>query len=114
MRNQDQRSRSYEDWHHIYRPSHADFAYDAKYGIRAWQGGGRSSARETVGVSALARSRMVLAQRFPELRIVAWVEQVHQIAQRSPNRLQLRLSRLTPTRLAAQNQIPPSRWPRLF
>ena len=40
VRNADQRSRSYEDWHHIYRPSHADFGYDAKYGVRAWQGGG--------------------------------------------------------------------------
>ena len=44
VRNQDQKSSSYGDWHHIYRPSHADFGYDAKYGIRAWQGGGRSSA----------------------------------------------------------------------
>lgn len=77
VRNQDQRSRSYEDWHHIYRPSHADFAYDAKYGIRAWQGGGRASARETVGrVAAGAIAELVLQQRFPDLRITAWVEQV--------------------------------------
>src|SRR5258708_7351580 len=39
VRNRDARSASYDDWHHIYRPSHADFAYDAKYGLRAWQGG---------------------------------------------------------------------------
>jgi len=80
VRNQDQRSKSYADWHHIYRPSHADFSYDAKYGIRAWQGGGRSSARETIGrVAAGAVALQVLAARFPELRITAWVERVHAI-----------------------------------
>jgi chorismate synthase len=80
VRNQDQRSRSYEDWHHIYRPSHADFGYDAKYGIRAWQGGGRSSARETIGrVAAASVAEQVLLHRFPELRISAWVEQVHDV-----------------------------------
>lgn len=83
VRNQDQRSSSYGDWHHIYRPSHADFGYDAKYGIRAWQGGGRSSARETVGrVAAGAVAEQVLQQRFPNVRIVAWVEQVHTISAR--------------------------------
>ena len=78
IRNQDQRSGSYADWHHVYRPSHADFGYDAKYGLRAWEGGGRSSARETVGrVAAGAVAEQVLAGRFPELRIVAYVERVH-------------------------------------
>ena len=80
IRNQDQRSTSYADWHHIYRPSHADFTYDGKYGIRAWQGGGRSSARETIGrVAAGAVAEQVLLKRFPELRICAWVEGVHRI-----------------------------------
>lgn len=78
VRNADQRSGSYADWHHVYRPSHADFGYDAKYGIRAWQGGGRSSARETVGrVAAGAVAEQLLTARFPTLRITAWVEQVH-------------------------------------
>jgi chorismate synthase len=78
VRNADQRSRSYEDWHHIYRPSHADFGYDAKYGLRAWQGGGRSSARETIGrVAAGALAEQVLQARFPELRLTAWVDSVH-------------------------------------
>jgi chorismate synthase len=78
--NTDQRSGSYEDWWHIYRPSHADFGYDAKYGLRAWQGGGRSSARETVGrVIAGAVAEQVLAARFPGLAIRAWVERVHAI-----------------------------------
>ena len=80
VRNQDQRSSSYADWHHIYRPSHADFTYDAKYGIRAWQGGGRSSARETIGrVAAGAIAEQVISHHFPNLRICAWVERVHQI-----------------------------------
>ena len=46
--NIDARSEDYEHMRHIYRPSHADFTYQAKYGIRDWRGGGRSSARETV------------------------------------------------------------------
>jgi chorismate synthase len=80
IRNQDQRSGSYSEWWHTYRPSHADFGYDAKYGIRAWQGGGRSSARETVGrVAAGAVAEQVLASRFPGLRITAWVERVQRV-----------------------------------
>ena len=79
VRNADQRSRSYEGWNHIYRPSHADYTYDAKYGIRAWQGGGRSSARETTArVAAGALAEQVLQQRFPKLQCIAWVEQVHE------------------------------------
>lgn len=78
VRNADQRSDSYADWHHIYRPSHADFGYDAKYGLRAWEGGGRSSARETVGrVAAGALAEQFLTARFPALRCTAWVERVH-------------------------------------
>jgi chorismate synthase len=84
VRNQDQRSGSYADWWHTYRPSHADFGYDAKYGLRAWEGGGRSSARETVGrVAAGAVAEQVLAARFPDLRICAWVERVHAVDARA-------------------------------
>ena len=84
VRNQDQRSKSYSDWHHIYRPSHADYTYDAKYGIRAWQGGGRASARETIGrVAAGAVAEQILQARFPELRITSWVERVHEIDARA-------------------------------
>jgi chorismate synthase len=80
VRNKDARSSSYEAFRHIYRPSHADFTYDAKYGIRAWQGGGRASARETIGrVAAGAVAEQLLVARFPDLRIVAWVERVHRI-----------------------------------
>ncbi|HMI83076.1 MAG TPA: chorismate synthase [Polyangiaceae bacterium] len=84
VRNEDARSAAYDDMRHVYRPSHADFAYDAKYGIRAWQGGGRASARETVGrVAAGALAEQVLRARFADLRIVAWVERVHDIDART-------------------------------
>jgi chorismate synthase len=80
VRNQDQRSSAYAEWRHIYRPSHADFGYDAKFGLRAWQGGGRSSARETVGrVAAGAVAEQLLTTRFPGISIVAWVERVHRL-----------------------------------
>jgi chorismate synthase len=80
VRNADQRSSSYAEWKHVYRPSHADFGYDAKYGLRAWEGGGRSSARETVGrVAAGAVAEQLLAARFPGFAAVAWVERVHRI-----------------------------------
>lgn len=49
VRNKDARSQDYDEMAVKYRPSHADATYDAKYGIRNWQGGGRSSARETIG-----------------------------------------------------------------
>jgi chorismate synthase len=78
VRNQDQRSRDYDEMRTKYRPSHADFAYDQKYGIRAWSGGGRASARETIGrVAAGALAKAVL--RTYGVEIVAWVEKVHTI-----------------------------------
>jgi chorismate synthase len=84
VRNKDARSSAYEDWRHVYRPSHADFTYDAKYGIRAWQGGGRASARETIGrVAAGAVAEQLLRARFPKLEIRAWVERVHAIDARA-------------------------------
>jgi chorismate synthase len=59
IENTDQRSKDYSDIAHAYRPGHADFTYDAKYGIRDHRGGGRSSARETamrVAAGAIARA----------------------------------------------------------
>ena len=62
VRNQDMRSGDYDEMKTKFRPSHADYTYKAKYGIRAWQGGGRASARETVGrVAAGAVARKLLA-----------------------------------------------------
>ncbi|MCH5284765.1 MAG: chorismate synthase [Akkermansiaceae bacterium] len=80
VRNRDARSSSYDEMQHTYRPSHADFCYDAKYGIRAWAGGGRASARETIGrVAAGAVAQAVLQALCPGLEVVAWVQQVHHI-----------------------------------
>ncbi|MGF1572857.1 MAG: chorismate synthase [Sumerlaeia bacterium] len=79
VRNKDARATDYEPFKHLYRPSHADFTYDAKYGIRNWSGGGRSSARETIGrVAAGAIAKKILKQ-FANIEIVAWVSRVQQI-----------------------------------
>ncbi len=77
--NKDARSRDYEEIRTKYRPSHADYTYQAKYGIRNWQGGGRASARETIGrVAAGAVARKILREACG-VEIVAYVKQVHQI-----------------------------------
>lgn len=81
VRNKDHRSSAYDEMQHTYRPSHADYCYDAKYGIRAWAGGGRASARETIGrVAAGAVARAVVLALYPEVEIVSWVERVHRIS----------------------------------
>ena len=63
MRNKDAQPEAYSEMKTTFRPSHADFTYEAKYGIRNWQGGGRASARETIGrVAAGAVARKVLSK----------------------------------------------------
>jgi chorismate synthase len=74
--NKDTRSKDYDEMREKYRPSHADYAYQAKYGIRNWQGGGRASARETWGrVAAGAVARKVLRERCGT-EVLAYVKQV--------------------------------------
>src|SRR5437899_6877784 len=74
--NEDQRSKDYSDVANAYRPGHADYTYDAKYGFRDWRGGGRSSARETAArVAAGAVARKLLAARW-NVTVVAWVSKV--------------------------------------
>jgi chorismate synthase len=74
--NEDMRPGDYRDVQEKYRPSHADYTYDAKFGIRDWRGGGRTSARETAGrVAAGAIARKLLAERHG-VEIVAWVSKV--------------------------------------
>src|SRR5467141_1919032 len=81
VRNQDARPEAYAETKDTFRPSHADFTYAAKYGIRNWQGGGRASARETIGrVAGAAVARKVLTTLFPKIEIVAFVTQVHELA----------------------------------
>src|SRR6266540_279246 len=77
--NEDMRSGDYSEVEEKYRPSHADYTYDAKYGIRDWRGGGRTSARETAArVAAGAIARKLLTERHG-VEIVAWVSKVHQL-----------------------------------
>ena len=74
--NTDARPNAYEDFKDMYRPSHADYSTEAKYGIRNWQGGGRASARETIGrVAAGAIARQLLAT-VADIEVLAWVRQV--------------------------------------
>lgn len=73
IENVDQRSKDYGDIAQAYRPGHADYAYDAKYGLRDYRGGGRSSARETASrVAAGAVARLII----PEVQIHAWVSEI--------------------------------------
>ena len=77
--NQDQRPGDYKAMRSVPRPSHADYTYEAKYGIRASSGGGRASARETIGrVCAGAVAEKLLRERYG-VEIVAWVSAVHDI-----------------------------------
>ena len=79
VRNADARPSAYENMKDLYRPSHADYTYEAKYGIRNWQGGGRASARETIGrVAAGAIARKILAQ-LADIEVLAWVSQVQSV-----------------------------------
>lgn len=81
VRNKDARPDDYVDLAKAFRPSHADFTYEAKYGIRNWQGGGRASARETIGrVAAGAIARKILTTFHRKIDIVAYVSQVHDVA----------------------------------
>src|SRR5947209_20258675 len=75
FRNADQRSGDYGDIKDKYRPGHADFTFDAKFGVRDYRGGGRSSARETVcRVAAGAIAKKLLGQHG--VRILGYVTQV--------------------------------------
>ena len=80
VRNKDARPEDYSEIARRFRPSHADFTYEAKYGIRNWQGGGRASARETVGrVAAGAIAKKILSTFHSGLEILAYVTQIHEI-----------------------------------
>jgi chorismate synthase len=80
VRNKDARPEDYVEIGSKFRPSHADFTYEAKYGIRNWQGGGRASARETIGrVAAGAVAKKILSAFYSEFEIVAYVAQIHQV-----------------------------------
>ena len=78
VRNEDHRSKDYDEMREKYRPSHADFGYDQKFGVRAPSGGGRASARETIGrVAAGALAKVLLGSLGVE--IVAWTSTIGEV-----------------------------------
>jgi chorismate synthase len=91
VKNQDARPEAYLETKTKFRPSHADFTYFAKYGIRNWQGGGRASARETVGrVAAGAIAKKILSERFG-VEILSYVKQVQRlVADVNPDKVRLK------------------------
>jgi chorismate synthase len=88
VKNQDARPEAYTEMARKFRPSHADYTYAAKYGIRNWQGGGRSSARETIGrVAAGAIARKILREQYG-VEVLAYVKQVQRlVAKVDPERV---------------------------
>ncbi|XP_050210389.1 chorismate synthase, chloroplastic [Mercurialis annua] len=77
--NTDQRSNDYSEMSMAYRPSHADATYDMKYGVRSVQGGGRSSARETIGRVAPGAIAKKILKQYSGTEILAYVSQVHKV-----------------------------------
>lgn len=90
IENQDQRSKDYSHIAETFRPSHADYTYEAKYGIRDYRGGGRSSARETAARVAAGAVAKLLLQRL-DITIQAYVSQVGEI--KAPHYTALDLSK---------------------
>ncbi len=91
VRNKDTRPQDYSEMATVYRPSHADATYDAKYGVRNWQGGGRSSARETIGrVAAGAIAKKILAQ-VSGVEIIGYVKRIKDLeAEIDPDQVTLK------------------------
>ncbi len=79
VRNKDQRPDDYKDMQLVFRPSHADATYEAKYGIQALSGGGRASARETIGRVAAGAIAKQLLLKTNGTEILAWVKRIHNI-----------------------------------
>lgn len=78
VRNENQRSKDYEHNVDVYRPSHADYTYDTKYGIRDWRGGGRASARETVSRVVAGAIAKLFLKKY-QITIAAYTSQVGEI-----------------------------------
>ncbi len=82
VKNEDARPEAYSEMATKFRPSHADYTYFAKYGVRNWEGGGRTSARETIGrVAAGAIAKKILQERFG-VEVLACVTQVQRLVAR--------------------------------
>jgi len=90
VRNRNVRSQDYDHIARAYRPSHADFTYQEKYGLRDYRGGGRSSARETVGRVIAGAVAKLLLKKAEDIRIEAWVSQIHELSlKEAPNEIKL-------------------------
>ena len=91
VKNEDMRPEAYTEMEKKFRPSHADYTYFAKFGFRNWQGGGRTSARETIGrVAAGAIAKKILRERFG-VEVLAYVKQVQRlIANVNPEKVKFR------------------------
>lgn len=80
VHNENVKTQDYDDLKKVFRPSHADYTVQAKYGIRASSGGGRASARETIArVAAAAIAEQILESLIPGFSVVAWVNQVKDV-----------------------------------
>lgn len=79
VRNEDARGKDYDHMKHVYRPSHADYSYHAKFGVRNWRGGGRASARETIGRVAAGAIAKRLLEHECETSIVGYVKQIWEL-----------------------------------
>jgi len=83
VRNEDARPEAYKEMETMFRPSHADYTYQAKYGTRNWQGGGRTSARETIGrVIGGSIAKKMFGQLAPRLSVTTFVRQVGSVVAR--------------------------------
>src|SRR2546425_8577003 len=93
FRNTDPRSQDYSDIKDKYRPGHADYTFDAKYGVRDYRGGGRSSARETLGrVAAAAIAKKLLAQQG--IHVLGYVKQVGSVIADIPEPVKVTLEQV--------------------
>src|SRR5438876_1742411 len=99
VKNEDARPEAYTEMATKFRPSHADYTYQVKFGIRNWQGGGRTSARETIGrVAAGAIAKKILRQRYG-VEVLACVQKVQRIAARvDPETVKLKDIEANPVR----------------
>jgi chorismate synthase len=99
VRNKDARPSSYEHMKDVYRPSHADYTTDAKYGVRNWQGGGRASARETIGRVAAGAIARKLLSTLGGVEVLAWVKRVQDVeAKIDPGSIRLEAVEANPVR----------------
>lgn len=90
IRNNDQHSSDYSEMRHVYRPSHADFTWQEKYGIRDWRGGGRASARETA-CRVAAGSLAIQALRSKGIEIYSYAKQIGNVVlEKDCNQVDLR------------------------